>query len=72
MKKNPTIMKSYERWEEDLLPGESEALRENGYDPLCGPITANDVFDCIVEYKGGLSSGYEIRSLLSRVYGMEL
>ncbi len=68
-------MKQYTRreWEEILLPSEYEALeahtREINEDY---PLTPSEVFDMIVQYKGGIASGYQIRSIISRVYGIEL
>lgn len=59
-------------WEEILLPREYEALNGVVYIPLEDKMTSNEVFDAIVDYEGGLSSGYEIRSIISRVYGVEL
>lgn len=59
-------------WEEILNPSEYEAL-----DGIMGvsdedELTSNEVFDAIVDYEGGLASGYQIRSVISRVYGVEL
>ncbi len=54
-------MKQYTRreWEEVLLPSEYEALeahtREINEDY---PLTPSEVFDMIVQYKGGIASGY--------------
>jgi hypothetical protein len=44
-----------------------DTKNENGL-----PITPNEVLDAIVEYEGGIASGYQIRSIISRVYGVEL
>lgn len=59
-------------WEEILLPSEYEALNGVIYIPPESEMTSDEVFDAIVDYKGGLASGYEIRSIISRVYGVEL
>ena len=71
MEKQPT-MKSLKEWEQDLLGSEVEALEEYGYLVSSAPISANEVLDCILDYRGGISSGWELRSLVSRVYGVEL
>lgn len=66
-------MKSKAEWEEVLNPSEYEALKEmfsNIKDNV--HLTPNEVFDAIVEYEGGIASGYTIRSIISRVYGIEL
>ena len=32
----------------------------------------NEVLDIIIEWNGGIASGYHVRSVISRVYGVEL
>lgn len=59
-------------WEEILFPREYEALNGVIYISPEDEMTSNEVFDAIVDYEGGLASGYEIRSIISRVYGVEL
>lgn len=59
-------------WEEILFPREYEALQGIIYISPEDEMTSNEVFDAIVDYEGGLASGYEIRSIISRVYGVEL
>lgn len=59
-------------WEEILLPSEYEALNGVIYTSPEDEMTSNEVLDAIVDYKGGVTSGYEIRSIISRVYGVEL
>lgn len=59
-------------WEEILLPSEYETLNGVIYISPESEMTSNEVLDTIVDYKGGLASGYEIRSIISRVYGVEL
>lgn len=65
--------KTMQRWEELLLPGEYEALKDRMYDPEPEePFTPDEVLDAIVEYNGGIATGYHIRSLIGRIYGVEL
>lgn len=59
-------------WEEILLPNEYEALNGGIYIAPEWVMTSEEVFDAIIDYKGGMASGYEIRSIISRVYGVEL
>lgn len=59
-------------WEEILLPREYEALNGVIYIQSESELTSNEVFDAIVDHEGGLASGDEIRSIVSRVYGVEL
>ena len=35
-------------------------------------LSANEVMDEIVEYLGGVASGYEIRTLVEDIYGVNL
>ena len=73
MKKIAAEMMTMHEWEEELSPSEFEALQEKMTSINDGlPITPNEVLDAIVEYEGGIASGYQIRSIISRVYGVEL
>lgn len=65
-------VKTLERWEEILFPAEIEALHDYNHNDPCEPLTPNEVLDIIVEWNGGIASGYQIRSIISRVYGVEL
>lgn len=64
---------SKKEWEEILNPMNYEALRD--MTPLVDDneeLTSNEVFDAIVVWRGGLGNGYEARSIISEVYGVEL
>ena len=63
-----------EAWEGELFQSEYEVLREvfPGEEALGLLLDATEVFDYIVQYKGGMATGWEIRSLLSRVYDLDL
>lgn len=65
------MVKTFVQWKEDLLPREIEALEDNYVQPG-DKLSANDVFEYIVSWEGGLASAYHIKSLISRVYGVEL
>ena len=67
-----TRAKTMARWEEILLPIEIEALHDTYHNDPWETLTPNEVLDIIVEWKGGLGSGDEVRSLIGRVYGVEL
>lgn len=61
----------FEEWKEFLMPAEIEALEDYGHknrDTIC----ANEVFETIVEWNGGIATAYHIKSIISRVYGVEL
>lgn len=65
-------MKTLKQWEEVLMPIEVEALHDTYHLNPEEALTPNEVLDIIVEWHGGLASGYHVRSVISRVYGMEL
>lgn len=65
--------KTVQRWEELLMPIEYEAIQDMFRDPEPeAAYTPREVLDAIVEWEGGIATGYHIRSLISRVYGVEL
>ena len=64
--------KTLAQWEEVLAPTEIEALHDHNYTQPEQILTPDEVLDIIVEWYGGISSGYHIRSIISRVYGIEL
>lgn len=62
-------------WKGVLLLQEVEALEDFGYTvEKYGDreISRNEVFETIVEWNGGISTAYRIKSIISRVYGVEL
>ena len=62
-------------WKDVLHPAEVEALEDFGYTKeVYGgqEISWEIVFEVIVEWNGGLASAYQIKSLIRRVYGIEL
>lgn len=59
-------------WEENLLPDEIEALHDNGHTDQWKPLSANEVFGTIVNWEGGIATAYQIKAIISRVYGVEL
>lgn len=64
--------KTVERWEEILMPAEVEALHDTYHTNPEEALTPQEVLDIIVEWNGGISTGYHIRRIISRVYGVEL
>lgn len=64
--------KTVGRWEEILMPAEIEALHDTHHTNPEEALTPNEVLDIIVEWNGGIASGYETRNIISRVYGVEL
>lgn len=64
--------KTVGRWEEILMPIEVEALHDTYHTNPEEALTPNEVLDIIVEWNGGITSGYHVRSIISRAYGVEL
>ena len=64
--------KTLARWEEILMPIEVEALHDTYHTNPEEALTPNEVLDIIMEWNGGIASGYHVRSVISRVYGVEL
>ena len=62
-------------WKDVLLLQEMEALEDFGYTvERYGDreISRDEVFETIVEWNGGIATAYRIKSIISRVYGVEL
>ena len=64
--------KTLARWEEILMPIEVEALHDTYHTNPEETLTPNEVLDITIEWNGGIASGYHVRSVISRVYGVEL
>ena len=67
-----TRMLTLPEWEKYLYQYEMEALDDRFYQDHVSKFSANEVLDALVEYNGGVASGYQIRMLIQRVYGIEL
>lgn len=71
------ISRTWEDWKEYLTPVvANEAFEGLEIEPLDihyedQEYTANEVFDAIVKYRGGMATGHEIRIVLSQVYGFD-
>lgn len=68
MKRSTMTLKE---WEEHLNMSEIEALKDY-YFQENEQITPNEVLEAVVQWNGGIATGYHIRSLISRIYGIEL
>ena len=66
-------VKTLAAWKATLLPTEVEAITERfPYADDSTELYTNEVFDAIVAWNGGLASSWEIRGLVSRIYGVDL
>lgn len=70
--KEITRFKKVKEWEEELMPAEFDALLDQYYTDPEEIISAREVLDAIVNYFDGIQSAYHMRSIISRVYGVEL
>ena len=62
-------------WKGVLLRQEVEALEDFGYTVERHgdrEVSRDEVFETIVEWNGGIATAYRIKSIISRVYGVEL
>lgn len=62
-------------WKEVLHPIEIMALEDFGYNEAVygeQEISRGTVFEAIVKWHGGIATAYQIKSIISRVYGLEL
>lgn len=64
--------KTLETWEALLMPSEMEALHDNYHTNPLESLTPGEVLEAIVNWEGGIASAYHIKSIISRVYGVEL
>lgn len=64
--------RTFAAWKKVLLPKEAEAVEERRNATDSDILYAKEVFDDIVEYEGGIATGYDIRGIVRRVYGVDL
>lgn len=57
-------------WKQVLSRRSLEAFEDEMADGT--PWSADEVFDYIVRYEGGLASGHDVRRLVQEVYSVEL
>lgn len=64
-------MKTVKEWETRLRPQYAEALKESNFeDTEC--LSPREVLDVIVNYEGGIASGYEIVCMVNEIWGGQL
>lgn len=65
--------KTLEAWENKLTETELEAVKEitDTWEPD-DELTPGEVLEALVEWYGGLATAYQVKSLISRIYGVEL
>lgn len=64
--------RSVRDWKQLLTPREVEALEDYWPYGDAAVLPAAEVLDAIVQYEGGLASGYQVRRTVERVYGVKL
>lgn len=64
-------MKTVKEWKARLRPRYVEALEESNFeDTEC--LSPREVLNVIVDYEGGIASGYEIVCLVNEIWGGQL
>ena len=60
-------------WAERLTETEMEAIKEIGdlWEPE-DELNPDEVLELLINWYGGLATAYQVRSLISRIYGVEL
>ncbi len=64
--------RSLDDWGNRLTETEMNALHEFGDWELDDELTPGEVLESLIEWYGGLATAYQVKSLISRVYGIEL
>lgn len=64
-------MRTVKEWKARLRPRYVEALEENGFEDA-ERLSPREVLDAIVNYEGGVASGYSIVCLINEVWGGQL
>ena len=66
-------VKTIRDWERILNPTEIEALHETYYEiEPEETLSASEVLDAILEWNGGINSGYHILAIINRLYDTKL
>ena len=65
-------IRTLREWSERLNLRERLILQACKHENPEEELSANEVVDMIVEWGGGIFSGYRLRSIVRRVYGIEL
>lgn len=67
------LYKTKATWLKHLDPNHKEALEDMtpSYD-YSDLMSASEVMDAIINWEGGIASGYGVRSLVEEVYGINL
>ena len=61
-----------EKWANRLTEAELEVLQDEWYWELDDEITPGEILDALVTWYGGLASACHVKSIINRIYGVEL
>ena len=64
--------RTLDAWGNRLTETEMAALQEMGSWELDDELEPGEVLEALVEWHGGLSTAYQVKSMVSRIYGVEL
>lgn len=60
-------------WADRLTQAEMEGVREMAdYPDTNDELTPGEVLEALVDWYGGLATAYQVKTLISRIYGIEL
>lgn len=64
--------RTLDAWGNRLTETEMAALQERGSWELDDELEPGEVLEALVEWHGGLFTAYQVKSMVSRIYGVEL
>lgn len=64
-------MRTVKEWKARLRPRYVEALEANNFEDA-ERLSPREVLDAIVDYEGGVASGYEIVCMVNEIWGSQL
>lgn len=64
--------RTLEAWADRLTELEIAALKEFTEQEPDDTLTPGEVLEALIEWYGGLATAYQVKSLISRIYGVEL
>lgn len=64
------MFKTVKEWQETLPKSYCEALADLYHES--DVLSANEALDALVEYLGGVTTGYGIRKMVADIYGINL
>ena len=64
--------RTLEDWITKLTPSEMQGILEFQDWELEDELTPGEILEALIEWYGGLATAYQVKSLINRIYGIEL